>query len=344
MHFDFANPEFLWILLSLPLIALLRSANGKSGSLIFSSTAIARAASRKNKTIAGFFRFFLTLVILALLIFALARPRLGTGRSERDASGIDIVLTVDSSGSMAGLDFSSEARPVTRFDAVKNVIEEFIKNRPNDRIGMVTFAVNPFLVSPMTLDHDWLLKNIERLDIGIIDPNKTAIGTAIGMSVNRLRDAKNSKSRVIILLTDGENNAGKISPIAAAEAAASHDIKIYTIAAGRRGIVPAARIDSKSRIIRTSNGSPIYGGDMSSEVDEETLKKISDITGGKFFRAHNLTQLRQIYSEIDSLEKTKVKLRSFTSYEELFQYFTVAALALLAIKLVLVNTCFRTLP
>ncbi len=344
MHFDFANPEFLWALLLLPILALLRGASGKSGSLIFSSTAIAREASRKNKARAGFFRFLLTLLILALLIIAFARPRLGMGHSEREASGIDIVLAVDSSGSMAGLDFSTNTRAATRLDAVKSVIDDFIRKRPNDRIGMVTFAANPFLVSPITLDHDWLLKNIERLDIGIIDPNRTAIGAAIGMSVNRLRDVKNAKSRVVILLTDGENNAGKISPIAAAEAAASYDIKIYTIAAGRSGIVPAARIDSNNRIIRTPSGSPVYGGDMSSEVDEDTLKKIADITGGKFYRANNLAQLRQIYSDIDSLEKTKVKLRNFTSYEELFQYFAAAALALLALKLILVNTRFRTLP
>ena len=222
MNFDFANPEFLWGLLLLPLLALLRGAAGKSGSLIFSSVAIAKEASRKNKARAGMLRFILTIISLALLIIAFARPRIGMGYSEREESGIDIVLAVDTSGSMAALDFTSDAdAPITRLDAVKKVIEDFIKKRPNDRIGMVAFAVNPFLVSPMTLNHDWLLQNLERLDIGVIDPNRTAIGSAIGMSVNRLRDLKNAKSRVIILLTDGENNAGKISPIAAAEAAAA---------------------------------------------------------------------------------------------------------------------------
>ena len=310
MNFDFANPEFLWGLLLLPLLALLRGAAGKSGSLIFSSVAIAKEASRKNKARAGMLRFILTIISLALLIIAFARPRIGMGYSEREESGIDIVLAVDTSGSMAALDFTSDAdAPITRLDAVKKVIEDFIKKRPNDRIGMVAFAVNPFLVSPMTLNHDWLLQNLERLDIGVIDPNRTAIGSAIGMSVNRLRDLKNAKSRVIILLTDGENNAGKISPIAAAEAA-----------------------------------NPVYGGDMQSNVDEETLKKISEITGAKFYRAKNLKQLEQIYDDIDALEKTKVKLRNFTSYRELFQWFAGAALAVIAIKLILINTRLRTLP
>ena len=271
-------------------------------------------AAKKSKSRPGLFRFLLTLLSLALLIAAFARPRIGTGYSEREESGIDIVLAVDTSGSMAGLDFTSDANaPITRLDAVKKVIEDFIKKRPNDRIGMVAFAVNPFLVSPMTLNHDWLLQNLDRLDIGVIDPNRTAIGSAIGMSVNRLRDLKNAKSRVIILLTDGENNAGKISPIAAAEAAASYNAKVYTIAAGRSGIVPAARLDQNQNVIRNRAGNPVYGGDMQSNVDEETLKKISEITGAKFYRAKNLKQLEQIYDEIDSLEKTKVKLRNFTS-------------------------------
>ena len=178
----------------------------------------------------------------------------------------------------------------------------------------------------------------------MIDPNRTAIGSAIGMSVNRLRDLKNAKSIVIILLTDGENNAGKISPIAAAEAAASYNAKVYTIAAGRSGIVPAARLDQNQNVIRNRAGNPVYGGDMQSNVDEETLKKISEITGAKFYRAKNLKQLEQIYDDIDALEKTKVKLRIFISFREHFQWFAGAALAVIAIKLILIYSRLRTLP
>lgn len=344
MYFEFANPNFLWLLLLLPLLALLRSSAGKSGSIIFSSVAIAKDAAKKNRARVGFWRFSLTLLALALLIAAFARPRLGTGFSEREESGIDIVLAIDVSGSMSALDFSNNKRLATRLDAVKEVVEAFIKKRANDRIGIVVFAVNPFMVSPITLNHDWLIKNLERIDIGVIDSNRTAIGSAIGMSVNRLRDIKNAKSRVIILLSDGENNSGQISPIAAAEAAASYDVKIYTIAAGANGIVPSARIDDDGKIIRDRNGSPLYGADVLSSVDEETLEKIAEITGGKFYTAKNMRQLEQIYQNIDSLEKTKVKLRNFTSYEELFQWFAAAALAVLALKLLLVNTRLRTLP
>lgn len=287
----------------------------------------------------------LTIIALALLITAFARPRIGMGYSEKEESGIDIVLTIDVSGSMAGLDFSAgRNKPLTRLDAVKEVVDAFIGKRPNDRIGMVTFAANSFLVSPMTLNHDWLKQNLERIEIGVIDANRTAIGSAIGMSVNRLRDLKNTKSRVVILLTDGENNAGKISPIAAAEAAATYNTKIYTIAAGRSGIVPAAALDANSNVVRDRAGNPVYGGDMQSQVDEETLKKIAEITGGKFYRATNLKELERIYSDIDKLEKTTVKLRNFTSYRELFQWFAAAAVAVLALKLILVNTKFRTLP
>lgn len=341
----FANPEFLWALLVLPVLALLRGAGGKSGSLIFSSVAVAKDAAKRNRAAVGFWKFPLTLLALALLIVALARPQIGTGYSEREESGIDIVLTIDVSGSMAGLDFSaSRKRPMTRLDAVKEVVDAFVEKRPNDRIGMVAFAANSFLVSPMTLNHDWLKQNLERIEIGVIDANRTAIGSAIGMSVNRLRDLKNAKSRVVILLTDGENNAGKISPIAAAEAAATYGAKIYAIAAGRSGIVPAAALDADSRVVRDRAGNPVYGGDMRSDVDEETLKKIAEITGGKFYRATNLRELENIYSDIDRLEKTAVKLRNFTSYRELFQWFAGAGLALLALKLALVNTKFETLP
>ena len=344
MNFEFANPEFLWGLLILPVLALLRGASGKSGSLIFSSVAVAKIASKRNKSSAGFWKFFLTLLALALLITALARPRIGMGYSEKEESGIDIVLTIDVSGSMAGLDFSTRARTMTRLDAVKEVVDAFIEKRPNDRLGMVTFAANSFLVSPMTLNHDWLKQNLERIEIGVIDPNRTAIGSAIGMSVNRLRDLKNAKSRVIILLTDGENNAGKISPIAAAEAASTFDTKIYTIAAGKTGVVPTAALNDQQQVVRDRAGNPVYAGDAHSRVDEETLKKIAEITGGKFYRATNIKELQNIYTDIDKLEKTKVKLRNFTSYKELFQYFAGLALAVLALKLILANTKFRTLP
>ncbi len=346
MNFDFANPNLLWCLLIIPILAILRGASGKSGSIIFSSVAVAKEASKKSRTSAGFWRFLLTLLALTLLIIAFARPRLGIGYTQQEESGIDIVLTIDVSGSMRALDFTNNRnKPITRLDAVKDVVESFIEKRPNDRLGMVTFAANSFLLSPMTLNHNWLKQNLERVEIGVIDASATAIGSAIGMSVNRLRGLKNAKSRVIILLTDGDNNAGKISPIAAAEAAASYNTKIYTIAAGKSGVVPVAEVDRNQNVIKDRMGNPVYqGGRMRSDIDESTLKEISKITGGKFYRATNLKELENIYSDINKLEKTKVKLHNFTEYEELFEYFALAALAILGLKLILVNTKFRTLP
>lgn len=342
---EFANPNLLWCLALLPLLAVLRGAGGKTGSLIFSSVSIAKKAATKSRSSAGKILFFLRLLSLALLIIALARPRIGSGYSEREESGIDIALAIDVSGSMAALDFTTDRRnPITRLDAVKSVVAQFIEKRPNDRIGMIAFAANPFLVSPITLNHEWLLKNLERLDFGIIDGTQTAIGSAIGMSVNRLKDLKKSKSRVIILLTDGENNAGKISPIAAAEAAASFDAKIYTIAAGRPGVVPVAMTDRNQKLVRDNKGNPVYAGRVQNEMDTSDLKKIAEITGGKFFLADNMKALEEIYAEIDSLEKTEVKLRNFTSYTEEFHWFALAALAVLALELLLKNTLLRRLP
>ncbi len=344
-NFDFNNPELLWLLLLLPLMAFLKGRTGKNGTLVFSSVAIAAAVSRKNRSRAGGVLLFLRLLTVALIILGLARPRLGRGYSEREQSGIDIVLAVDVSGSMSALDLSkSREELLTRLDAVKSVLDDFIKNRPNDRIGMIAFGANPFIVSPLTLNHDWLTQNIDRLEIGLIDGGRTAIGSAVAASVNRLRDLKDSKSRIIILLTDGENNSGKISPIAAAEAAAGFDTKIYTIAAGREGMVPYAPTDRTGRVMRDRSGRPIVGGTAPSQIDESTLKKISEITGGRFYRASDYRGLRSIYEQIDSLEKTPVKVRNFTEYEELFWYPVSAALALLFLERLLAHTRYRILP
>lgn len=345
MNFDFTNPELLWLLLIPLALVFLRGRVGKTGTLVFSSVAIAKVVAKRNRSRAAGVLFLLRLLIISLLIVGLARPRLGRGFSEREESGIDIVLAVDVSGSMSALDLSKNKRELlTRLDAVKKVIEDFIKNRPNDRIGMIIFGSNPFLVSPLTLNHDWLLKNIERVEIGAIDGNSTAIGSAIAMSVNRMRDLKDAKSRVIILLTDGDNNAGKISPIAAAEAAAGFDTKIYTIAAGRPGVVPFASMDRAGRVMRDRSGTPIFGGSAQSQIDESALKKIAEITGGQFYRANDYADLQSIYRRIDSLEKTNVKIKNFTEYEELFAYPLWLALALLLLERFLAHTRYRTLP
>lgn len=348
--FAFRDPWLLWFLAAIPLLLFLKGRTGKTASLLFSSTAIANDISKQAKSRAGGFLFLLRLLALAALIIALARPQIGKGHSEVEASGIDIVLAVDVSGSMAALDFTTgqdfqgRAALATRLDIVKQVIDQFIDQRPNDRIGLVAFAKEPFLVSPLTLNHDWLKKNLERLELGIIDGRGTAIGPAIGMSSNRLRDLP-AKSRVVILLTDGEDTVNQIPPIAAAEAAESFDVKIYTIAAGKSGDVPVPATNRYGTPLRDNDGNILTTGQTQpSFVDEETLKKIAEITHGKFYRATNTEQLEAIYGDIDELEKTEVKLRHFAEYEELFLWPVLLGLSLISLEQLLANTRFKRLP
>jgi len=342
--FAFRDPWLLWFLLAIPLLLFLKGRTGRSASLLFSSTAIARDVSKQAKSRAGGFLFLLRLLALAALIIALARPQIGKGHSEVEASGIDIVLAVDVSGSMAALDFATRRDLATRLDIVKRVIDQFVDKRPNDRIGLVAFAKEPFLVSPLTLNHDWLKKNLERLELGIIDGNGTAIGPAIGMSANRLRDLP-AKSRVVILLTDGEDTVNQLPPIAAAEAAESFDVKIYTIAAGKTGMVPVPRTDRYGRPLRDNDGNIIPSMRQErSYVDEETLQKIAEITNGKFYRATNTDELGAIYEDIDELEKTEVKLRHYAEYDELFFWPALLGLTLISLEQLLGNTRFKRLP
>ena len=216
----------------------------------------------------------LRLLALGLFILGLARPQLGHATTEVNASGIDMMLAIDVSGSMQSLDFKVDGQPVDRVGIVKTVVSKFIDQRPNDRLGLVEFAGAPYLVSPLTLDHDWLQQNLERVKVGSIEDG-TAIGSAIAMCANRLREEP-SKSKVIVLLTDGENNSGKISPLMAAEAAKALGIKIYTIGAGVRGEAPMPMKDQfgNTRMVM-----------VKSDVDEATLGKIAEETGGRFFRA-----------------------------------------------------------
>ncbi len=345
MNFDFQNPALLWLLLILPILAILRSSTGKTASVIFSNIAIAKLASSKTKSSSRSVMFFLRLLCVGLLIIGLARPRLGSGNVQREESGIDIVLAIDTSYSMNALDFTKDSKnPITRLDAVKEVVDDFIKKRPNDRLGLVAFGVNAFRLSPLTLDHDWLLQNLDRVELGVIDGGGTAIGSAITRGANMLKVLQDSKSKIIVLLSDGENNSGSVSPLAAAEAAGAIDIKIYTILAGKRGYVRTAALDNKGRVIRDRNGKLIASGTSQSNVDDKTLREIADITHGKFFRAENLKELNDIYSEIDKLEKTKVQLEHFTTYEELYQIFLIAALAILGLEILLANTIFRRIP
>jgi Ca-activated chloride channel homolog len=329
----FLHPELLWLLALLPLLALWKGRLGKATAVVYSSAENARRLAGARRTRAGHWLSALRLLVLAFLILGLARPQFGRGTTEVDASGIDIVLAVDVSGSMEALDFELAGRPVSRIEVVKQVVSRFIEDRPNDRIGLVAFAGRPYLVSPLTLDHDWLQQRLDQVRIGMVEDG-TAIGSAIASSVNRLRDQE-AKSRIVILLTDGMNNAGKVPPALAAEAAESLGIKVYTIGAGTRGNAPMPVLDSFGR-------RQVVMAQV--DIDEETLTEVAAMTGAQYYRATDTGSLARIYDEINQLETTTQKMKKFAQYKELFALAALPALLLLGAELSLAHTRFRRLP
>ena len=342
--FQFADP--LWLLAGLLLVPLLwlASRTGPDASILFPDTRPIEAAKDKRRMRPGRFLLALRVFALAALIIALARPQKGNSDETIEADGIDIVVTVDLSISMRALDLSTREDVVTRLDAAKRVVETFVEKRDYDRIALVAFAAEAFVVSPLTLNHDWLTRNLERLELGEIDGRGTAIGTALGASINRLRDDQ-ERSRIVILLTDGENNRGDLTPLAAAEAAKTLGVKVYTIATGRKGQVPVAEVDRNGFIIRDESGAPIYRGRQEpSNYNTEELTAIAEMTGGQFFSASEDGDLEAIYDTIDQLETTSLELRSYARYVELFWIPAALSLLLILIEQTLRHTRFRKLP
>jgi Ca-activated chloride channel family protein len=275
----------------------------------------------------------LPIVAAAFMIVGLARPQRTNSRTEVTANGIDIVLGLDVSGSMQALDFAVNNSRINRIEVVKAVVAQFIEERPNDRIGIIAFAGSPYLVSPLTLDHDWLLQNLERVNVGGQDDG-TAIGSAIAAAVNHLRTTT-AKSKVVILLTDGVNNTGKIAPLAAAEAARALGVKVYTIGVGVRGKAPIPIRDEagKMRIVMAQV-----------DVDEKTLQAVASETGGLFYRATDTDSLQKIYEQINRYEKSAQSVQRFEHVEELYRWPLFPALALLGLGVILQQTRFRRLP
>jgi Ca-activated chloride channel family protein len=243
-------------------------------------------------------------------------------------------VALDMSGSMISEDFVVNGQRMNRVNMAKSVLKDFIDKRPNDRIGLVVFAAQAFIATPLTLDHDYLQENLARLEIGTINQDATAIGDALTTAVNRLRDLK-SKSKIIILATDGQNNSGKIEPLLAADAAAALGVKIYTVGIGERGSAPMPVF---------VGGQKVGYQNVPVDVDEDTLQKIADRTGGKYYRADNAEKFRQIYAEIDKLEKTEAVINKYTEFKELFPWLVAGGLALLLLEVVLGQTAFRRLP
>ena len=269
---------------------------------------------------------------LILLIVSLSRPQKGIEHTKMPTDGIDIILAVDVSTSMLAEDFTIGGKRNNRLVAAKNVIKSFIDGRYNDRIGMVVFAGRAYTQCPLTLDYGILLQFLDTMEIGMIEDG-TAIGSSIATSLNRLKDIS-AKSKVIILLTDGRNNTGKVDPLTAAEMAKVLGAKIYTIGAGAKGLAPYP--------VRDIFGNKVYQR-IPVDIDEDTLKRIADITGGMYFRATNTESLEKIYKQIDEMEKTEVEMKIYMEYQELFPYFLIPGLCLLLLEILLQNTWLRRL-
>jgi Ca-activated chloride channel homolog len=270
---------------------------------------------------------------LCLMILALARPQWGISRVNVMTEGINIVLAVDISESMAALDFRRGGRIVDRLEAVKGVVRDFIEKRNGDRIGMVVFGTHAYTQLPLTRDYNALISVLERVEIGAAG-KKTAVGDAVGISLKRLEDIE-SKSRVIILLTDGRSNAGEISPEAAAQVAVQKKVKIYTVGVGARGKAPFRVRDS------FLGERYVY---QQVDIDEETLRSVAEKTGGLYFRAKNTEGLQQIYDTIDRLEKTEVEVQEFAESRELYPYFLLPAFVLLCGWVILTQTRYLKVP
>jgi Ca-activated chloride channel family protein len=327
----FASTVFFILLILVPwLIKRFRERHTiKKGSIRFSNV-----APLTQDLPSGFVKYYnflpiLRIITLILLIMALARPQSSKGDESITTEGIDIILTLDVSGSMQAEDFSPN-----RLEAVKQVAADFIQGRKNDRNGLVVFAGHSVTQAPLTLDYEVLLALLEKVRLGMLQEDGTAIGMAIANSVNRLRTSQ-AKSKVIILLTDGVNNKGEIDPLTAANLAKALQLKIYTIGAGSQG-----------RAVVTVDD-PLFGKrqvPIQADLDEETLQKVAAMTEGKYFRATDEKSLASIYEDIEQLEKSQIDVKQYKEYVELFPYLAYLAMGLLGVEIILTNTRFRKIP
>ena len=330
MHF--ASPYYLWLLTALVPMAgyyVWRTLQGGAAIQISSVDGVVRAP----KPIRYYLRhlpFVLRAAAFALLVVALARPQDVEQNVRTNTEGIDIMLAIDVSGSMLARDFRPD-----RITAAKEVAGSFIADRYGDRIGLVAFAGEAFTQSPLTTDQSTLQTLLARIRSGLIEDG-TAIGNGLATAINRLRES-DAKSKVIILLTDGVNNQGQIAPMTAAEIAKAQGIRVYTIGVGTEGMAPYPAVDIY--------GTPTGGTVMAKvEIDEKVLKAISDMTGGRYFRATDKEKLKAVYDEINQLEKSKIEVMEHISYHELFLTWALAALGLLFAEFLLSNLVLKRIP
>jgi Ca-activated chloride channel homolog len=325
---DFAQPAFLYLLIIIPFMI---------GFYVFKQHKAVAALNvpgtqpfeRSGKTFRNYLRhvlFGLRTAVVCLLIFVLARPQATDNYQDVSTEGIDIILTLDISGSMLARDFKPD-----RLEASKNVATEFISGRPYDRIGLVVFSGESFTQCPITSDHAVLINLLREMKSGMIEDG-TAIGMGLATAVNRIKDSK-AKSKVIILLTDGVNNRGLIAPLTAAEIAKTYGLRVYTIGVGSQGVAPYP--------VQTPYG--IQYQNMQVEIDEAILKDIANMTDGKYFRATDNEKLKQVYTEIDKLEKSRIDTRQFKLKEEKFENLALIAFCFIVLELILRNTLFKNL-
>lgn len=330
LNYQFENIEFLWLLLIIPLLIVWQWFKNKQQSpeLKFPGASLLAAQGANWLAKLRPLLYALRLIAIALVIVAMARPRTSEENSKtKSAEGIDIVMAIDVSTSM----LSKDLRP-NRLEATKKVAADFITERPNDRIGMVVYAGESYTQTPLTSDHKIILNTMQDIKNGLIQDG-TAIGMGLATAVNRLKDSK-AKSKVIILLTDGENNAGEIDPMTAAQLAEEFKIRAYTIGVGTKGTAPTP-------YVYDMRGNLVYKN-LPVNIDEDLLKNIAKQTGGKYFRATDNEKLNEIYAEIDKLEKTKLQELKFYSYDEKFEKFALAAFILFGLELLLRFTVYRS--
>lgn len=340
MAFHFQHPYVLLLLVPLVLVALMTARRGRPVAVAHASTELLRAVSRTRRTRWGRLLPALMWIGAGLLVVGLARPTTDRSHANVEASGVDVMLAIDVSGSMQARDMATgepgdrgDGEPASRLDAAKAVVSRFIADRASDRIGLVGFAAEPYLASPLTLDHAWVQQGLERLDATDLRDG-TAIGSAIAAGVRRL-DVESAKSKVLVLLTDGQNNAGKIDPHAAAEAARALGVKIYTVAVGSAGeaLVPVKGADGEEELVRAKV-----------DVDEEGLAAVAETTGGRFFRATDADSLRDVYAAIDRLEKTTRTVTRFTEHTDRFVWFALPGMVAVTLALALSATRLRRVP
>ena len=309
---EFGQPYYLLLILILPILVLwyFKKGQNQEATIRFSNLELISKSVIRNGKMKNMFFIIGRLFIMLLIIFALARPRLSDTIRESKTEIVDILLVIDQSSSMLAQDFKPN-----RLEAAKEVAKKFIKDREGDRLGLIVFAGAPYIQCPLTRDINVLLEFTDEIEIIDQEHDGTAIGMAIANSINRLRES-DTKSKTIILLSDGSNNQGELDPITAAGLAAKFDIKIYTVAAGTHGLAPYPVTDAWGRQVIQK---------VQVDVDEESLKEIAIITGGQFFRATDNKSLLKVYEDIDALERTEIEVKEYQNYTELYSWFTIPA-------------------